>query len=436
MQRSLRGIANRARSHPKHRFGNLYGELNEELLTDSYRRMNPKAAPGVDRVDYRRYGQELEGNVRSLVERLKSGSYRARLVRRRHIPKGKGKTRPLGILVMDDKVAQTGAARLLSAIWEADFLDCSHAYRPGRNAHGAIRMLSRELQHGKFGYVVEADIKSYFDNIDHDWLVRMLEERIDDRAFIRLIRKWLKAKILEEDGSVLDPATGTPQGGVVSAVLANIYLHYALDLWFEHGVKPKCRGQAMLVRYADDFVCAFQYEADAQRFYEELPQRLGKFGLNVAAEKTRILRLSRFEPTGKNRFEFLGFEIRWGLSRKGKPSVQRRTAPKRLSRSINRFTEWIKENRHRPMRELMRTLRAKYQGTWNYYGLIGNSKRLQAFYYWTLRILHKWLNRRSQRRGMTWKRLVAVLTRHQIPPPHITESRTGSTQLEFGWQWS
>jgi group II intron reverse transcriptase/maturase len=336
---------------------------------------------------------------------------------------------------MDDKLVQTGAARLLSAIWEAEFLDCSYAYRPKRNAHGAVRALSEGLQYGKYGYVVEADIKSYFDSIEHDWLIKMLEERIDDRAFLGLIRKWLKAQILEEDGKITDPATGTPQGGVVSAVLANIYLHYVLDLWFELRVKRRCRGQAMLIRYADDFVCAFQYESDARAFYEELPERLKKFGLQIAPEKTRILRFTRFEPTGKNRFEFLGFEFRWGLSRKGKPSVKRRTAPKRLTRSIAAFKEWIKEKRHRPLPELMAALRAKYRGTWNYYGLIGNGRSLQAFYYWTVQLLHKWLNRRSQRPGMSWNRLSRLLERYDVPRPHITESRHRATQLEFRWNW-
>ena len=226
--------------------------LNESFLAESYRLMNPKAAPGVDRVSYRVYGAKLAENIRDLVARLKSKSYRARLVRGKHIPKGKGKTRPLGILVMDDKVVQTGAARLLSAIWEADFFDSSYAYRCRRNAHGAIRALSRGLQFGKYRYVVEADIKSYFDSIDHEWLEKMLELRIDDNAFIRLIRKWLRARILEEDGKLIDPATGTPQGGVVSAVLANIYLHYVLDLWFERKVKPRLRGEGMIIRYADD----------------------------------------------------------------------------------------------------------------------------------------------------------------------------------------
>jgi group II intron reverse transcriptase/maturase len=436
MQRSLSGIANRARSHKEHRFGNLYGELNEAFLAQSYREMNPKAAPGVDRVSYRDYGANLMEHIRNLVERLKRKTYRARLVRRKNIPKGNGKTRPLGILIMDDKVLQTGAARLLSAIWEADFLDCSYAYRPRRNAHEAIRALSQGLQFGKYRYVVEADIKSYFDRIQHDWMIRMLEQRIHDAAFIGLIRKWLKASILEEDGKVIDPVTGTPQGGVVSAVLANIYLHYALDLWFERRIKPQCRGEAMIIRYADDFVCAFQYEEDAKRFYEELPERLGKFGLEVAPEKTRILRFSRFESNGPDRFEFLGFEFRWGTSRQGKPIVKRRTSPKRLTKAIARFTEWMRENRSTREADLMRTLRAKYQGTWNYYGLIGNYQSLQRFYYWTVRILHKWLNRRSQRRSYGWKSLEAMLKRHRVPKPHITERpATGQTQLEFAWNW-
>lgn len=436
MQSSLNGIASRARSHRDHRFGNLYGELNEPFLADSYGKMNPKAASGIDRVDYRTYGAKLAENIHNLVERLKQKRYRARLVRRRNIPKGKGKTRPLGILIMDDKVVQTGAARLLSAIWEADFLDCSYAYRPGRNAHGAIRKLTHGMQTGKYRYVVEADIRNYFGTIRHDWMVKMLELRINDNAFIRLIQKWLRARILEEDGRITDPATGTPQGGVVSAVLANIYLHYALDLWFKLHVKPRCRGEAMMIRYADDFVCLFQYETDAQQLYAALPQRLEKFGLQIAPEKTRILRFSRFEPDGTSRFEFLGFEFRWGTSRAGKKIVKRRTAPKRLTKAIAAFTEWIKENRHLRLPVLMRKLRSKYQGTWNYFGLIGNYGGLRAFYYWTVRILHKWLNRRSQRRSYTWKQLEAVLKRYRIPLPRITEKPACRyTQLGFQWNW-
>ncbi len=436
MLNSLNGIASRARSHRKHQFGNLYGELNEPFLADSYHRMNPKATPGIDGVDYRSYGEKLTENIHDVVDRLKQKRYRAKLIRRRNIPKGKGKTRPLGILIMDDKVVQTGAARLLSAIWEADFLDCSHAYRPKRNAHGAIRELTDKMQKGKYRYVVEADIHDYFGMIQHDWMVKMLELRIKDNAFIRLIQKWLRARILEEDGKITDPVTGTPQGGVVSAVLANIYLHYALDLWFKLHVKPRCRGEAMMIRYADDFVCLFQHEADAQQFYAALPQRLEKFGLHIAPEKTRVQRFSRFEPQGTSRIEFLGFEFRWGKSRAGKTIVKRRTAPKRLTKAIAKFTEWIKENRHQGLSVLMRKLRTKYQGTWNYFGLIGNYRSLRAFYHWTIRILHKWLNRRSQRRSYTWKQLEAVLLKHHIPRPRITERPASRyTQLGFQWNW-
>lgn len=244
MQTSLRGIANKARLDKKHRFRNLFGLLNEEGLESCWRLLNKKAASGVDGVTAREYARDLAGNIRRLVERVKQGRYRARLVRRKHIPKdGKG-TRPLGLPVLEDKLLQKGVARILEAIWEADFLPCSWAYRPIRNALGAVRTLTQELQFGCYGYIVDVDIKGFFDNINHEWMLRMLSERIDDKPFLRLIKKWLKAGVMEEDGRVRHPNTGCPQGGVVSPVLANIYLHYVVDLWFERCVRPRCLKRA------------------------------------------------------------------------------------------------------------------------------------------------------------------------------------------------
>ena len=263
MPTSLQGIAKRAREQKKHRFQDLYRMLNEEFLLDCWRHIRKNAAYGVDKVSAEEYEQNLEENIRDLVARLKRGGYRARLVRRKYIPKGEGKMRPLGIPVIEDKLLQMGVKRILEAIYEQDFLRCSYGYRPGVGALHAIDDLTIKLQYGRYEYVVEADIKSYFDNVDHEWVIRMLKERIDDGPFLRLIAKWLKAGILEPDGEVIHPVTGTPQGGVVSPVLANVYLHYVLDLWFQKVVKKHCRGEACLIRYADDFVCAFEYREDA-----------------------------------------------------------------------------------------------------------------------------------------------------------------------------
>ncbi len=308
---SLRGIATKAKANAKHRFQNLYRCLNAELLNQSWQGLNKNAASGVDKVTAEAYGQDLEANIQVLVERLKAKRYRAKLVRRCYIPKGSGEERPLGIPALEDRLLQSSCARLLSAIFEADFLDTSYGYRPDRSAREAIEDLQFNLQFGKYGYIVEADIKGFFDNIDHDWLIRMLQQRIDDAAFLNLIRKWLKAGVLDTDGKVFHPETGTPQGGIVSPVLANIYLHFGLDLWFEKRVKPHCKGEAFILRYADDFICAFRYREEAERFYRELPYRLSKFNLTVASEKTQMIRFSRFHPGMDRRLEFLGFETYW-----------------------------------------------------------------------------------------------------------------------------
>jgi RNA-directed DNA polymerase len=301
------------------------------------------------------------------------------------------------------------------------FWDAAYGYRPNVGPQDAVRALTTALHFGKFHWVVEADIKGFFDNIDHDWMMRMLAERIDDQPFLHLIRKWLKAGILETDGQVLHPATGTPQGGVVSPVLANLYLHYALDLWFERRFKPTCQGSAMIIRFADDFVCAFECQKDAERFYAELGTRLATFGLEVAPDKTRILRFSRCDLSGSGAFEFLGFEFRWRRSRRGGRTVTRRTSRKKFQASLAALTAWITAKRHCKLPWIFKTLRAKFRGYWNYYGVIGNSASLQSFFYWAQCILFKWLNRRSQRRSYTWKEFADLLTFFQVPPPRITE---------------
>lgn len=421
MQTSLRGIAKKAQEQKKHRFGNLYEMLKEENLHDCWRYIKKDAASGVDQVSAREYEENLEENIRQLVERLKRGSYRAKLVRRQYIPKGEGKFRPLGIPATEDKLLQLAVKRILEAIYEQDFMRCSYGYRPGVGALNAVDKLTVKLQFGQYNFVVEADIKGYFDNIDHDWLVRMLEERIDDRALMRLIKKWLKAGILDTDGQVIHPVTGTPQGGIVSPILANVYLHYVLDLWFHKNVKKHCRGEACLIRYADDFVCAFQDQKDAERFYSELGKRLGKFGLEVSVEKTRVIPFHRLPPSGKSRFQFLGFEFYWGKDRGGKPHLKRRTSRKKLRNSIKRFTEWCIKNRNLKSKILFRRLNAKLRGYYNYYGVIGNYDSLEQFFLQVKRILYKWLNRRSQRRSYNWEGFDQLLEHYRIERPRIVK---------------
>lgn len=421
---SLRGIANKAKADKRHRFRDLYRCLNAELLLHQWRDLNKAAASGVDGVSAAAYAENLHANIEALAERLKSKRYRAKLVRRHYIPKENGKERPLGIPAVEDKLVQGACAKLLTAIYEQHFVENSYGYRPDCGARDAVKDLTRDLQCGCYGYLVEADVKGFFDHLDHDKLLAMLSVRIDDRAFLGLIRKWLKAGILETDGQVLHPESGTPQGGIVSPVLANVYLHYVLDLWFEKVVKPRCQGEALLCRYADDWVCAFRYREDAQAFYRVLPKRLEKFNLEVAPEKTQLLRFSRFHPSMKRRFTFLGFEFFWKEDRAGAPRVMRRTSSKKLLGACRRIKEWIKLHRHLPGREFFRGLNLRLRGHYNYYGVRGNSRSLYRFFDWAKQCAFKWLNRRGgKRRSFTWARFTQVLALVQIARPRITELR-------------
>jgi len=417
----LRAIADKARKDPNHRFGDLYRHLNQPTLRASFYLLRKNAASGVDGVTFQQYEQKLEENLTQLVERLKRKNYRARLVRRKYIPKGNGKLRPLGIPTLEDKLLQCAVTQILLAIYEADFLPCSYGYRPGRGPHDAVRALTDELHWGKHNFVVEADIKGFFDHLQHDKLLELLGRRIGDGALLRLIRKWLKAGILEEDGRVIHPVLGTPQGGVISPVLANVYLHYALDLWFEEQVRKGNRGQSRLFRFADDFVACFEYRHEATAFERTLQERLAQYGLEVAPDKTKMLRFGRNGGPHNGRFDFLGFEYRWEPDRKGRPTVKRRTARKKLQGAVQRMGEWLQTHRHRKLPELMRTLNAKLRGYWNYYGVIGNSQSLNQYYYLTSELLYKWLNRRSQKRSYTWEAFKRLLERYEVPRPKIVE---------------
>ena len=414
----LQAISIKAGTAKAHRFQNLYGSLNESLLFKAWCNLNKHGAPGVDKVTIAQYRENLGENLKQLVERLKRDDYRSRLIRRKYIPKGNGKERPLGIPVVEDRLLQGAARLLLEAIFEQDFHSVSYGYRPKVGAQQAVKDLTCDLQFGRYGYVVEADIKGFFDNIDHDWLLRMLKERIDDKPFLGLIDSWLKAGILERDGSVIHPQTGTPQGGVISPMLANIYLHYVIDHWFERVFKPYCQGDAYIIRYADDFVCAFQYKREAEQFYRTLPERLAKFGLKVAPEKTCIHRFSRFHPSRKRRFTFLGFEFYWEADTKGTPRVWRRTARKKLRGSIKACKEWVKTHRHYPLPVMIPTMIRKVRGHYNYFRAVGNMASLWSFYREAVKLLYKWLNRRSQRRSLTWDGIKRVLAAYAFPVPY------------------
>jgi len=434
MKTSLQAIAKKTAEQPGKRFQNLYALLNEENLRWSFAQLRKDAAAGVDRVSYQDYEKDLEANLKDLVLRLKEKRYRAQLVRRKHIPKpGSDKKRPLGIPALEDKILQHAVAHILTAIYEPGFLECSYGYRPKKSAHDALKAIDQELNFGEYHWVVEADIRGFFEHLNHDWLVRMLEQRVDDRALIRLIKKWLKAGVLEEDGEVIHPATGCPQGGIISPILSNIYLHHVLDLWFDQSIQGNFEGPCVYYRYADDFVAAFGAESNARAFEYLLKERLSQFGLQVAEEKTRVLRFSRFGGKANGKFDFLGFEFSWGLSRQGKGMIKRRTSPRKLRASMRNFTGWIRKHRHLPKRKLLRELKRKLTGYGNYYGLRGNAASLRQFCYLMRRVLFKWLNRRSQRRSYNWEQFDRMLQRSGIGALKARQADQAA-QLDLGLQ--
>ena len=419
---SLRGRANKANADKRHRLRDLYRGVEAELWLDGWQDLKKEAASGVDQVTADAYAAILQGNIGALVQRLKTKRYRAKLVRRCDIPKANGTERPLGIPALEDKLVPLACAQLLTAIYEQDFLDCRDGYRAGRGAVAAVRDLTFDLQYGRYGDLIEADVQGFFEHMDPTWLFDMLRRRIDDRAFLHLIRTWLKAGIVDTDGQVVHPETGTPQGGTVSPVLANVYLHYALDLWFEQVVKPHCQGEALLCRYADDWVCAFRLQEDAERFFRVLPKRLAKFHLQVAPETTHLCRFSRLHPSTKRRFTFLGFEWFWTPDRHGVSRVRRRTARKKLQAACQRLTEWIKQHRHLPGRECFQRLHARLRGHYNYYGVRGNARSLNRFFQWAMDGAFTWRNQRGgKRRSYTWEQFPRVLDRVQIARPRMTE---------------
>jgi group II intron reverse transcriptase/maturase len=405
----LERIAEKAKAAPHERFTALSHHVTGEYLKETFSLMNRHGAPGVDHVSMAEYGLNLDANLTNLVDRMKRRAYDAPPVRRVYIPKAGNpdKLRPLGIPAVEDRLLQAAVARLLSAIYEPIFRDSSFGFRPGRSAHDALRRVREAVMGGRVQYVFETDVRSFFDRLDHDWLMRMLELKVGDPWILRLVRKWLKAGIFE-NGTVAHPANGSPQGGPLSPVLANVYLHYVLDLWFDKVVRSGLRGTAELVRYADDLLVLFENETDAQRFAQTLPERLAKFGLEVAPEKTRLIPFGAgFWRQGKGAtgtFDFLGFSHHLGTSRKGKMNVVRTPAKKGVHRFVMGIKAWLKANMHRPPREQQQVLSAKLRGYYQYYGLPTCHRPLAVIQY---RVSWYWgrsLRRRSQR-GRPWAEL-------------------------------
>lgn len=421
MTTTLDAITFKAKTHPKHRFQNLYGLLNADSLYQSWGQLNKHAKPGIDGITMPVYKETLTRNISRLDQQLKQKSYRVNDIKRIFIPKSNGKLRPLGLPTVDDKLVQQSVSQILQSIWEQDFLRNSYGYRPNKSAHQAVHSLTLNLQFKGYGYIVEADIKGFFDNLDHKWLMDMLTLRIDDKAILNLINQWLKARIKSPNGVSTKPLSGSPQGGIISPVLANIYLHYALDLWFEKKVKPSMRGRAMMIRYADDFVCAFQFANDAERFYKVLPKRLKKFNLDVAEDKTSLMRFSRFHVGRKRHFVFLGFEFYWGTDSKSKPRLRRRTAVKKQKAKLSEYYQWIKDKRSLKLKLWLPQLRRKLIGFENYFGLPDNSRSLSGMYDYVLHSLYKWLNRRSGRRSYNWSNFKKMLEYFKIEKPSVSK---------------
>jgi group II intron reverse transcriptase/maturase len=401
------------------------------LLREAHRRTRKDGAVGVDGQTAAEYAEQLDENLASLLDRLKSRTYKAPPVRRALIPKGSGsKTRPIGIPTFEDKVLQRAVAMVVEAVYEQDFLDCSYGFRPGRSPHQALDALRDALMEVRCGWVLEVDVRSYFDTIDHAHLRSFLDKRVRDGVLRCAIDKWLKAGVLDK-GCKIHPEAGTPQGGVASPLLANIYLHEVLDLWFEHVVKPRLRGTGHLVRFADDFVIVFAREDDARRVMAVLPKRFGKFGLSLHPEKTRLLDFRRPAHKARRRdhrsqwpgtFSFLGFTHYWARSRKGYWVVKRKTAGDRQSRAIKRISDWGRRHRHMPLRWQQEQLARKLRGHYAYYGITGNARALQSFHWAVIRSWRKWLSRRSQRGRLSWSRYLQLLERFPLPAARIVHS--------------
>ena len=427
METKLTRIAEIARERPKEKFTSLAHLLNAEMLAECHKELKSGKAPGVDQQTKTLFGENLHTNIETLVENLKTKSYRPQPVARTYIPKpGSKEKRPLGLPAHEDKIVQMGLSKILNAIYEQDFLDISYGFRPGRSCHDALQTLNHIIEKNKVSYVVDADIKGFFDHVDHQWTLRMLEERIKDPSIIRLIARFLKAGCMEE-GKYYETEAGTPQGGVISPIISNVYLHYALDLWFDKVFKKTCRGEAYMVRYADDFICCFQYKDEAERFYQELQERLQKFNLSISAEKSKILEFGRFaaetrakRDVGKpETFDFLGFTHYCGKSKKGKFRVKRKTSRKKYDAKIQAMKQWIKDNRNMPIWELVKKLRPKLSGHYRYYGITDNLKMLVSFYRQTILLLFKWMNRRSQRKSFKWDSYNMFLKICGLPKPRI-----------------
>lgn len=426
METKLIRITEIAKEKPKEVFTSLYHHLNKEMLIQCHKELAGNKAAGIDEMTKAEYDMSLDDNINKLVEKLKKHSYKPQAVKRVYIPKGDGKEkRPLGIPAYEDKIVQSGLNKILQAIYEPNFMEFSYGFRPSRNCHDALKKLNKVIEHEKINYIVDADIKGFFNNVNHEWIIRFIELRIKDPNIIKLIKKFLKAGAMEAR-IIIKTETGMPQGSIISPVLSNIYLHYVLDLWFKIRVSKECKGQARMVRYADDYVCCFQYEEDAKGFYEKLKDRLAKFDLEIEENKTKIIMFGRFaEETSKAKglgrvktFDFLGFTHYCGKSKNGKFRVKRKTSKKKFRAKLKEFKIWIKAVRNLyNIHEIFETAKAKLRGHFQYYGITDNAYMMKEYKYQIELLLYKWLNRRSQRKSFGYDKFNLYLKLNPLPNP-------------------
>ena len=393
--------------------------VNKESLIEQDRKQDKKKATGIDKVTKEQYEEQLGTNIDKLLERMKQFAYRPQAVRRTYIPKtGSKELRPLGIPAYEDKLVQGVMAEILNQIYEPIFLENSYGFRPKRDCHMAIKEVNRIIMTRRINYVVDADIKSFFDNVDHKWMIKFLEHVIQDKTFIRYIMRFLKSGIMEELKKY-ESDKGTPQGGLISPILANIYLHYVIDLWFEKEIKANCKGEAYMIRYADDFVSCFEKEKEAKEYYERLKERLAKFKLEISEEKSKIIKFGKNSGNSKDKFDFLGFTHQNGISRKGKYKLVEITSQKKLTAKKKAVKEWLKENIQLPTPELIKKLNIKLIGHYRYYGITNNSKRMYNYRNYIILELFKRLRRRSQKHKMTVERYKKILEYNSIATPKI-----------------
>jgi len=435
METKLDGIARVAKEKPNERLTSLIHLINKDSLAESHKEMAKGKATGVDGQTKAEYEENLEKNIENLLARMRKQSYKPLPVKRVYIPKGKDGLRPLGLPAYEDKLVQRTTAKILNAIYEQDFLECSFGYRPNRNAHDALALLDRIVNKPRINYVVDTDVKGFFENMTHEWIMKFLEHRIADKNLLRLIQRMLKAGIIEND-KLRETHLGAPQGGSISPILANVYLHYVLDIWFEKVIRKKSNGKAYMVRFADDGVFCFENEIDAKNFYNELINRLDKFGLEVAEEKTKIIHLKKDDKDddgNKPTFDFLGFTHHFGKDKFGKSIITRKTSQKKFTQSLRNCKEWMKGNRTVPIKLFMKLLNKKLVGYCNYYGVTGNSRKVKDYLDKCRSFLFKWLNRRSQVKSFNWDKFALFEKKYPLPKGtikvHLWKRTTGLNYL-------